>query len=509
MDTFRLTVRTADGMWKEEVDSWTSVVVLAALSAEPESITELAEAVRRYLPDHQLFDRGPQAREASVAEEEGAWCLVDLQGRTVVAGKEFDLPEPRGAYQAGEDDHAKGYPIVWLDTPPDWRFREEGDDWRTEVETRASARAAASPLDTRAVLFGRRLLEFVANGILAAAGNEADEARDYERTRALHAQWLMTARADLGGRTPREVLLAERNRIGCDLEHRSEQWSRQGHAPPALPRDSNAHRFGGFGTIEVVFYFDLVRSLLNHAWELARQEDRPTAATMVQRLGEFRDHWLSEPNEGTSMSMTPAEMIGLERRRMPIASDGSHLHCDCPICQADGAFGSGPTFLCFDGHHLELEEEFAFSLIESRGEWEREQEEYRKFSEEMDRKRGERAAVGTDDSDPFTDSVWQESYVNWKALCGSEAGPLKGFVALGFPLAELTNNLRDRPGGTDLLRLLNGAYGRLRASQDSVAAESTAAELRDALETVCGKFPELTAKCADLQSMVDEVRRRQ
>src|SRR5438105_12537948 len=119
--------------------------------------------------------------------------------------------------------------------------------------------------------------------------------------------------------------------------------------------------------MEVVFYFDLVRALLDRAWELARQNVRTTPPAMVEQLAEFRDRWLSEPNEETSMSMTPAEMIDLERRRMPIASDGSHLDSDCPICQAEaeGAFGSGPSFLCFDGHHLELEDQFAFSLTES------------------------------------------------------------------------------------------------------------------------------------------------
>jgi hypothetical protein len=510
METFQLTVRTLDGTWEEDVDSWTSLVVIASLSAEPESITEMAEAMRRYLPEHRLFDKGSQTQKRSAAGAEGAWCLIDLVGRTVVAGAGFELPEPRGAYKADADEHVDEFPIVWLDTPADWLFREEGDDWPMIVEARASARAAMRRVDARAVLFGQPLLEHVANGVLATAEHETDEALENEQTRALHAQWLMTGRADLGGRTPRQVLLAERVRIVCDLEHRSEQWSQQGHAAPALPRESTAYRFAGFGTIEVVFYFDLVRALLDRAWELASQDVQSTPPAMVDQLAEFRDSWLSEPNEETSMSMTPAEMIELERRRMPIASDGSHLHCDCPICQAEaeGAFGSGPSFLCFDGHHLELEEEFAFSLIETREEWEREQEEYRKYSDEIDRKERERAAAGTDNSDPFADSVWKASYVNWEAVGGLEAGPRQALLALGFPLAELTNDLKDRPDGTDLLRLLNAAYGHFRASQDSVATESTAEEFREALETVSRKFPDLTAKCADLQSRLDEVGRR-
>jgi hypothetical protein len=188
METFRLTVRSSGGVWEKEVDSWTSLVVLAALSAEPESITELAEAVRRYLPDHRLFDKTPQNQERCPPGVDEAWCLIDLPGRTVVAGADFELPEPHGAYKADADDHAEGFPIVWLDTPTDWLFRKGGDDWRTEVEARASMRAAAPRLDARAVIFGRPLLEHLANGVLAAAEHEADEAHEYEQTRALHAQ---------------------------------------------------------------------------------------------------------------------------------------------------------------------------------------------------------------------------------------------------------------------------------------------------------------------------------
>jgi hypothetical protein len=55
------------------------------------------------------------------------------------------------------------------------------------------------------------------------------------------------------------LLLAERDRIACELEHRAHQWSRQGHAARPLPPGSAAYRLGGFGTMEVVLSFDLVR----------------------------------------------------------------------------------------------------------------------------------------------------------------------------------------------------------------------------------------------------------
>jgi hypothetical protein len=191
-----------------------------------------------------------------------------------------------------------------------------------------------------------------------------------------------------------------------------------------------------------------------------------------------------------------------------IDSDGSHLDCDCPICQAEADGEFGPAFLCFDGHHLELEDEFAFSLCETREEWERQQEDYRKFSVEMDRKARKRAAGGADDGDAFVGSAWQTSYVNWEALAGDGASPQEVLWALAFPLAELVSDLQSRSDGAEFFKSLNGAYADLRASQDAVARNSAAEQFRESLERVTGNFPELTPKCADLQSRLDEVLRR-
>jgi hypothetical protein len=164
--------------------------------------------------------------------------------------------------------------------------------------------------------------------------------------------------------------------------------------------------------------------------------------------------------------------------------------------------------LCFDGHHLELEDEFAFSLSETREEWEREQEEYRKFSAEMDRKARERAERGGDSADALGGSAWQTSFVDWEALPWSDSGPQQALLALAFPLAELTCDLQSPPEGAALLKSLNGAYSNLRASQDATARDSAAQEFRDLLEAVSGKYSDLTPKCADLQSRLDEVLRR-
>jgi hypothetical protein len=72
----QLTVQTPEGVWQGDVDSWTGFVVLAALSAEPENFDELAEAVRRYQPEHQLFDPPwDQTLERLKRTNPGAWWI--------------------------------------------------------------------------------------------------------------------------------------------------------------------------------------------------------------------------------------------------------------------------------------------------------------------------------------------------------------------------------------------------------------------------------------------------
>ena len=90
------------------------------------------------------------------------------------------------------------------------------------------------------------------------------------------------------------------------------------------------------------------------------------------------------------------------------------------------------------------------------------------------------------------------------ALMRRRAGPANRLASL----SELVANLRDRPDGAALSRSLNGAYGDLRESEDEFARDLAGQEFREALEGVGRRFSDLTARCADLQSRLDEVLRR-
>jgi len=81
-----------------EIDDWSVLVALAAISAEPESIEEFYKAVGRYLPSHRWQDSASSDSLENSETQDGCWCLIDLEARCVVAGKAFDLPDPSGAY---------------------------------------------------------------------------------------------------------------------------------------------------------------------------------------------------------------------------------------------------------------------------------------------------------------------------------------------------------------------------------------------------------------------------
>ena len=400
----QVALRARDAAHQWDLDEWSLVVSLAALSADPETLAELAAALRRYQPAHELFEQGrPVAAEddaisidaptAGVFPGEAPWCLIDLVGRTVVAGGGLELPEIGKAYESEEEtvaslsddplwtDSNVPCPVVWLDLADTWLFRAADDHWQAIMAARARAMERQSRIDTRQVLFGFPPLRFLAERVFSIVATKSPTGEpslpgdrvQAAHTRKIHADWLMTARDDLGGMTPRQVLLADHDRIQQDLEHRAVQWTMQGFAPPALPCDSAAYCLGSYGVVEVIQYFNLIRVLLDAAWDLVKSDRSLAPDVLVQQLATERDRWLVTPIDQEDANETPAQWIESERRRVPITEDGLHLDCDCPICQTMSTGQAGPVFCWFDGHHLEMEDEFAFSLTRLRCDWELEQ----------------------------------------------------------------------------------------------------------------------------------------
>src|SRR5262249_45205565 len=156
---------------------------------------------------------------------------AELSGWTLLAQGEMEY---QGGSQASD---------VWLPyrVPEHWHFSESILEYEAMHEERQAA-YDREPLDARAVLYGPQMIEFLVNGCLAAR-----EARDEDPVAEIHANWLLTPRADLRDQTPRSVVLEKKDFIDFDLQFRAMQWSLLGEGPPPIGRDTFAYRFAGFG----------------------------------------------------------------------------------------------------------------------------------------------------------------------------------------------------------------------------------------------------------------------
>ena len=369
------------------------------------------------------------------------------------------------------------------------------------------------PNPRRDVLWGRQLSEGLATRLCRAArsskwsSDECDTDVDarYAHTVAVHRDWLMTPHADLNGRTPRECLHGGMHWLDRVVEGMKLGITND-RDPIPISREMQSYQNGPMGREEICLYFDCCREMIEAGWSWIVQHRAGVDAgnadqQLSQVLAEFQDAWMHESYEGGSPAVA---IIRSERRRVPrvVGSEGeSHrIDCDCPICDmmADGAFG--PTFVGIDGHHLELDDEFAFSLCETREEWEERQREYEGFAAEMEAKEAAREANGETD-DKF-ESLWQNSHVNWETI---QQGPMAN-MAVSFLLADMIAALQANESPQADIDQLNEAFRAYRSASGADFASGTQA-FQKALEEVANRNTFLVARSADLQSKLDELRR--
>lgn len=361
------------------------------MSADPVTLAEFEVATERFVkrrPEHAFFSN---LSPCSCDEPYDAGLVViDLVARLVVVDSTYSSPDPAGCvfYHDGESstDVRLQYHLA-----EDWRFTSDGLEWRGVAQSRRAERAARPLLDAREVFYGRPLLEYVAREIYAGfLGCEANAAQlrtpcIEETIREIHAAWLLTPRADLGGASPRDVAFQQRDHLMWDLQDRCDQWSRLEECPRGLDESSFAFRYGGFGTHELVEYYELVRELLwsSRDW-LMSQISAPSpsgppetltakafVATEVPRLETVRDQWLDSP-DAECHDRTPRSIIQRERARIPEAVSGREamVDPDCPCCQMMADM-SGPFFWHLDGSNMD--DDFAFDIYHrTREEWEEE-----------------------------------------------------------------------------------------------------------------------------------------
>ncbi|MEX2119866.1 MAG: hypothetical protein WD847_09750 [Pirellulales bacterium] len=576
MSEVRLVVREAACDWSGTMHGSRADRAIAALSADPVTLEELEDATARFarpMPNGRFF---ANLRPGLCDEPyDAGLVVVDLVARLVVVDSTYSSPGKEGTveYHNGRCCTRTGLGYHLAD---DWLFSSDGNHWKHVAEERRRERAARPAVDARAVFYGRPLVEFVARETFAAFARRdeiaaavrvqwtdkarkrlADEANlspdqvdagglteeeitpktwpgqeryaspFYDALSQIHAAWLLSPRDDLGGDCPRAIALGRHEHLMWDLQDRCEHWSLLGECPRGLAESSHAFRHGGFGTHELVKYYDLVRESLWSCWEqlseLARSPKlgpRPDSFTAgdfltmeVPRLESIREAWLDAPDPECH-GRTPRSIIERERARLPEGMSGhdAMIDPDCPCCQMMADL-PGPGFWHLDGSGMD--DDFAFDIYRrTREEWEEERRGWEERSRRFDAEWSERKRLGVTDSTPREDgsnAVWSRSF-----CVGDTADvPLGTRVfGLGCRLAELIVGLRagaDRestPAETQRqIDQLNRDFGNLREllqGSDLSLAEALIDPVLDrfaeTLATVATARPELAGQCESLTS---------
>jgi len=437
--------------------------LVAALSAEPETIDELETALKRF-EKCESIPASSLRRRARGPIDEQPWdagiLVIDLPARIVACESTYSLPTRKGKVDYHNGTQSTGFPLGYL-LADDWLFSRSIENYQARCDQRIKEREACAPLDTRSILYGEPLHKFIVENVqLLDAIAKRKRKRHREGVVDIHRRWLMTPCDDLNGRSVREILFSKQELIDFDLESRMLQWSFFLEEPPSLSNESHAYRFAGYGTHEWVMYYYLVRFLLWEAVDLkidlARHANhvrsshccrasavispldrlspsdtfavaassieklsppetdslnpestssfrnaKPTNVQLIAYLAEQQVQWLSRPNQELD-GYIPAEVIDNERRRRPEAMSGRSMVVDedCYCCKMMGDESEAGLGIYFC--HFDgcnMEDEFAFSSCATMEEWEAEQRKFEQWTLKSERERKERSTSFMEDFD--------------------------------------------------------------------------------------------------------------
>lgn len=451
MSEVKIVVRDAEEDRSGTVHGSVADWFVAALSADPVSISELDAAIDRFALKSP--DRGHMAhfrQGLDLEPYDAGLVVIDLAARLVAIDSTYSSPGLKGTIQRHDIDSDSTVMLNYR-LSDEWRFVHDPFSWEGTADVRRRQRADQPDVDPREIFYGEPMLRFIIEGclkefarrneiaeqvrkewvererkrILEAEGRKEDapdpqmmsmrelagldeddpehiDAHVYYKTiRDIHADWLMTACPELNDEIPRTVLLREHSRLSEDMSDRESQWTILNKCPPGISPESHAFRFGGFNTAEIVLYYDYVREVAwacwhelrampQNEWEALECGKSDRAAFVVDELFRLRDvgkKWLQAPWEDDP-SRTPHSMINMERRRLPNSGVFHPIDPDCSFCEELSNL-SGIGFWHLDG--CNMDDLFAFAYhhetIES---WEQEQAEWRELDAQI-RQQGELA----------------------------------------------------------------------------------------------------------------------
>jgi hypothetical protein len=365
MSEIRINILDASRAVNGALHGFIADTVLAGLSAEPETIEELEDSMARFAkPADNKQHLAGFFNGVNKEPWDAGIVFVDLAARVFAAESSYSILMPEG-----EVRFHNGHELteVWLPyrVTHDWLFLDSVDEYIAVADQRRARRAAIQPLDSRPVLYGA-IAEFIAGECRAAR-----ESKKEYPIAEIHKKWLMTPRHDLRDFPPREVLLMQREPIDWDMQLRETQWSRLKEPAPCLKKGSCAYRFAGFGTHEIVIYYNLVRMLITDCWKRMIGKREISMPDEIARLEQLKTKWLDSPKPEYGMK-SPSSLIELERIRLPwlLSEEDSPFEDDCPCCQALANERRELGFWRLNGWNMD--KDFAFSFCRTREEWEAE-----------------------------------------------------------------------------------------------------------------------------------------
>ncbi|MCY3004797.1 MAG: hypothetical protein NTV29_02345 [Planctomycetota bacterium] len=511
----------------ESLDEDTVLTIIALISEDPTNWQEALSVWPRYRSSAVCESTGDlpmeQTDRASVLETirtAESWVVIDFENKRLSTGGQFEAIDRDSEFLLDQADDSDFTGELYIHLPPWWDL-QSGARFESLHEVRQTP--IQRPMVDREILYGQAFLTFVASRALEVfhsdewtkcAAGTAQRDR-YALTVATHKDWLMTPRVDLGGRIPRQML---HGAIHWANEVTEGQRNRYESGGPmiAAPDDWQGYPTAPMGSQEMCTYFDFCRELIDAGWEWLESKQGTQAANrgesavteLVEFLDQIKENWLNNPHEG---GPSPNFVIECDRRRVPIG-DGVQIEgidavattshqgdCDCPICalMADGMFGT--SFSSIDGHHLELDDEFAFSMNESQEEWEEEQGSYQAYEATFKAQESDRKEAAQDDG---ITSAWT-TIRDPRPIPGDPSGHLK----MAFMVAEIVSVLEDRGNRQTEIKDLNKAFAVYRRAKPPEAKKAKK-KFKRILERLAKSHPELVSRSADLQSHLDEAHRR-
>src|SRR5438309_526313 len=184
MSEVRLNIIDANDAIHGTAHGFAADAVIAALSAEPETISELEAALERFIK--RLDDRRP-FDSFNTGENFEPWdaglVIVDLAAHIVAIESSYSAPQAQGEIQYHDGTQATEVSLPYR-VPDDWLFVHSWDRGRAggnpcveyliHREERRAERAANPPLDLREILYGHALIEFIVLECATALGGSAE-----------------------------------------------------------------------------------------------------------------------------------------------------------------------------------------------------------------------------------------------------------------------------------------------------------------------------------------------